>query len=71
MHYKKQELHTLRGHRGLPLVFGGFVLLILVVFCIVLHFALFVLVLYLECPMLQLSLDCPFLIAPSVYFIMY
>jgi hypothetical protein len=45
--------------------FGGIVLLIFLVFCVVFYFAN--LVLCLVFPMLQISLNYPFLIAPSVF----
>ena len=63
---KRKELFTLLGRLDPPPVFGGSVLLIFFVFCVV-FFALFVFVLCLVYLLLLVSLNCPFLIAPSVF----
>ena len=63
-----------REYLGSPLVFGGvhvahhFSFLCYIVYFVI---VLFVFVLCLLCPVLSVSLGCPFLIAPSVFSIVY
>lgn len=54
--YKRQELPIPRSHLSSPPFFGGFVLIIVLVFCVVFF------VLCLVIPILALSLDCYFLL---------
>ena len=53
-------------------IFGGSVLLFVLVFCVVLCLVvLFVFILCLVCPKMPVPLDCPFLISTSVFYNVY
>ena len=60
------ELLTFREQLSSPLVFGGSVFLIFLVFCVVILLFVFV-----RCLVLPVTLHCSFLIAPSGFFDVY
>jgi hypothetical protein len=64
------KMYTISLHYNTPRVLVGSVVLFVLFFCVV-FFVLFVFVLCFVFPMLSLSLNCPFLIATSVFSIIY